>query len=47
VGLAELRLELDDGAVLDLRGDQIEIATTGEGRLVEDLPDDMLPAELA
>ena len=47
VGLAELRLELDHGAVLELRDDQIEIATTGEGRLIEDLPDDMLPAELA
>jgi len=43
----ELRLVLNDGRVLDIRGDRIEIGTTGEGRLVENLPDEMLPRELA
>lgn len=42
----ELRLELDDGAVVEIRGHGIEIEPKGKGRHVEDLLPDLLPLEL-
>ena len=45
-GAVELRLDLDGGALFHVHGEQIEILIAGDGRRIEDLPDDMRPREL-
>jgi hypothetical protein len=45
-GPATLRLELVTGEVLDLNGRNLIIEPIGEGRYVEDLPDDFRPSDL-
>ena len=42
-GPATLRLETMEGEVLDLSGRDLQIAATGEGRFVENLPDAFKP----
>lgn len=42
-GEATLRLELREGDVLDFAGRDLRIETTGEGRMIEALPDAFKP----
>jgi hypothetical protein len=46
VGAVRVRMQLVDGAVVEIAGDRVTLAATGDARFVEDLPADLRPPDL-
>jgi hypothetical protein len=46
IGAVRVVMHLVDGAVIEVVGDQMKLAATGDGRFVEDLPAGLRPPDL-